>query len=62
MKRFLSYVVAILLLGTLAQSYAAAPSIGSRYLAFSNITGTTATVSWINGNGNVAAVVHLVRP
>lgn len=56
MKRLLSYLTLLVLLGFLGLSDAmaqlAAPTTGARFVSFSSISPTTATISWINGSGN----------
>lgn len=60
MKRFLSYLIAILLFGVLglSESFAAAPTVQSRYVSLTSLGSQTANLSWIKGNG-VARIVVL---
>lgn len=61
MKRLLSFYSAFLLLAIFGVSSAlatgTAPSQQARYITFSNVQSTSATIGWINGNGTGRMVV-----
>jgi len=60
--KYLTFFIVSLLFVS-SQLYAVSPPTGqAKYLTFSNITGTQATASWINGNGGHRIVVVKETP
>ncbi len=53
MRRILTVILtALLMVFAVNQMWAAAPTNQAKYVAFSSVSSSSATISWLNGNGN----------